>query len=638
VNIKNITIRNFKSIKDITIPIQSYGEELSKSSTTFFVGINESGKSAILEAISLINVGFKDIDYENYCHAEARESNDYISIYTELELTYLDFWKKQIVEKLKLSEDFVNRLEILSINKNTYIKNETYGNSYNITISGDLPFFQYVINKTQKVVTGQEKPLTVETIELLSDINKIEVDITEENAKSFLNENQSLLTKEILESKIAITLKLVFDINMPKIQIWRPSPQYLINGTVDLDKFKEDTKISIPLKNIFLINGKTSDEEIKNSIERALSDQARCDELKEKMGSAITKYINKVWKEHKIKIKISINGTNCEVHVEDKDKEFVYYTMDQRSDGFKQFISLILSLSTQNKSNVLKGNIILIDEPEIYLHPSGIKYMRDEILKIGENNHVFVATHSNYMVDTNVRERHWIVKKEKAETTITQMNDDYNFTDEEVLSAAFGLDIFKELLPPNIIIVEGADDRDVFSHAIHLLDKSFLYSIKAAGGASKMSGFAQLLKDEKVNPFLLFDADKEGMDKRKKILDEHKDFYFESNVFTLKSLFSDLPTNATTEDLLPHEFVKTFFDKEMESNFNFKKNECIIIQLKKQSQKLNEDKQKLDSLKMKLAISFCNEYKSEKDLREKAPKLVSVVTALFSKIEEFNRQ
>jgi predicted ATP-dependent endonuclease of OLD family len=420
---------------------------------------------------------------------------------------------------------------------------------------------------------------------------------------------------------------------MPKIQMWRPSPKYLINETIDLENFKEDPNISIPLKNVFLINGITTNEEIKNSIERALADQAKCDALKDKMEEATTKYINKIWKEHNIKIKLSINATNCEVHIEDKDKKFVYYTMAQRSDGFKQFISLIFSLSAQNKGDILKNNLILIDEPEIHLHPSGIQYMRDEILKIGKNNYVFVATHSNYMIDSNARERYWIVEKEKSETKITQVNEDYNFTDNKVLSPAFGLNIFKELLPKNIILVEGENDKNIILHAINLLNKTFFCSIKEVGGASKMPIFARLLQEEKITPFILLDADKEGNECKKKILDEQRDFYSDLNVFTLKDLLSDLPKEATIEDLLPIDFVKSFSDCEMEDSFDLKDNDTIIHQLKRQNEKLQEDKYKLNSLKTKLAISFCNKYKTK--FEEKVPKLALAVNVLFKKINEY---
>ena len=73
--------------------------------------------------------------------------------------------------------------------------------------------------------------------------------------------------------------------------------------------------------------------------------------------------------------------------------------MDERSQGFKHFISLILHLSISNKKEKCKDQIIIIDEPENHLHPSGIRYMRDELIKIGKNNYVFVATHSPFMID-----------------------------------------------------------------------------------------------------------------------------------------------------------------------------------------------------------------------------------------------
>jgi len=424
---------------------------------------------------------------------------------------------------------------------------------------------------------------------------------------------------------------------MPKILLWKPDSQYLINEAIDLDKFKEDPNISVPLKNIFSIYGKITNDEIKSTIERALSEQARCDELIAKMSNATTEYINSIWKEHNIRVKISINGTNCEVHIEDKDNEFTYYSMKQRSDGFKHFISLILSLSAQSRNSVLKNNIILIDEPEVHLHPSGIRYMRDEILKIGKTNTVFVATHSNYLVDTNVRERHWIVTKEKAETKIMQMNEDYNFADDNVLSVAFGLNIFKELLPPNIIIVEGQEDKDIISHAIRSLDKSFFYSIKEARGASKMPGFARILSETKIKPIIIFDADKEGNDNKKKVLEEQAKFYSNMNVFTLKDILPSLQKDSTIEDLLPVDFVKMFFDQKMEFSFNMDGNDTVIKKLKKQNEKLNNDKQKLDSLKTMLARDFCSKYKTKKEIEEKAPQLALFCNALFSKIEIFNR-
>jgi predicted ATP-dependent endonuclease of OLD family len=331
--------------------------------------------------------------------------------------------------------------------------------------------------------------------------------------------------------------------------------------------FKEDPSISIPLRNLFHLYGKTDNEQIKQTIERALKDQARRDELQNKMSSDITKHVNKIWQEHKIKIRVSINGSDCQVHVEDRDKEFAYYKMNQRSDGFKQFISLILSLSTQNASKSLKNCIILIDEPEVHLHPSGVRYMRDEILKIGKNNSIFVATHSHYMVDTLCPERHWIVTKNKTMTSISQISEETSIEDDAVLASAFGLNLFKELLPRHIIVVEGLDDKSIFSHAINRLDNKLFCSIKVAKGASKAYSIAALLADEKISAFFLFDDDKEGRDYKGRIIENYSKSFSTKNVFTLYDVYNKLPQKCTIEDLFPISFVKSFFEKELKKSF-----------------------------------------------------------------------
>ncbi|MDE7305336.1 MAG: ATP-binding protein, partial [Alistipes sp.] len=55
--LSSIEIKNFKSIEEITIPVRSYGEGMHKSNTLIMIGINPCGKSNILEAIKLRDVG-----------------------------------------------------------------------------------------------------------------------------------------------------------------------------------------------------------------------------------------------------------------------------------------------------------------------------------------------------------------------------------------------------------------------------------------------------------------------------------------------------------------------------------------------------------------------------------------------------
>lgn len=628
----SVEIKNFKSIKEIIIPFQPYGQGSNKSHTSFLVGLNESGKSAILNAISLIDTGLNNLDYEVFCYLEAQDNDDYIDIYGNFEPTEQESWKKLITNRFALSNNVWEKLQIKKFTKNVY-KNIESGSQidYSITINGEeLPLYEYVITKKTAVTNGVSK--SSEIIGLLSKTNNISEVITDENAKSFLKPEQRILKSTDLERWILNQIKEKLILKLPKIQIWKASADFLINEQVDLNQFKENPSISIPLKNIFQIFGKNTDSDIKLTIEKALSNQARRDELQERLTEIITKYINKIWKEHKIKIRLSINGVSCQVLVEDKDKKFNYYNMAQRSEGFKQFISLILSISAQNDSDNLKNNIILIDEPEVHLHPSGIKYMRDEILKIGRNNTVLVSTHSQFMIDTSCPERHFIVTKNKSTTEINQLSDAANITDDNVLSAAFGLNIFKELIPENIIVVEGGDDKVVISHCLNQLFTGFFFAIKSAGGASKMPGFARLLQEENISPILIFDSDKEGRDNKQLIIENQREFYTSKNVFTLKDLVNSLPVDSTLEDLLPFEFVKKFFESELGQPFNLEENKAIVIQLKQQCEVL-KNKSKLESLKIKLSNKFREDYKTSKSI-EKVERLKSFLNSLKNKIDD----
>ena len=65
--INSVLINNFKSIKEAEVNFKTLD---GKSNTIFLVGINESGKSAILEALSYIKTGLDSIDYEEFCYKD----------------------------------------------------------------------------------------------------------------------------------------------------------------------------------------------------------------------------------------------------------------------------------------------------------------------------------------------------------------------------------------------------------------------------------------------------------------------------------------------------------------------------------------------------------------------------------------
>jgi predicted ATP-dependent endonuclease of OLD family len=62
--IKGFSIRRFKSIEQVDVSLQSFGKGKKQSNTSILVGLNESGKSSILEAVNLWQEGLENISYD----------------------------------------------------------------------------------------------------------------------------------------------------------------------------------------------------------------------------------------------------------------------------------------------------------------------------------------------------------------------------------------------------------------------------------------------------------------------------------------------------------------------------------------------------------------------------------------------
>ncbi|MEG1009549.1 MAG: AAA family ATPase [Clostridia bacterium] len=96
------------------------------------------------------------------------------------------------------------------------------------------------------------------------------------------------------------------------------------------------------------------------------------------------------------------------------------------SDGYKQFLSILFSVGLLN----LNEKIILIDEPEIHLHPSSIVSLRDKLLDIGtinKNSHIFISTHSVNMIDKSNLDLYYILdtKSTKSCEGLKNLNHEY---------------------------------------------------------------------------------------------------------------------------------------------------------------------------------------------------------------------
>lgn len=209
---------------------------------------------------------------------------------------------------------------------------------------------------------------------------------------------------------------------VPKPIFWTAADKYLISHPISLSQFAPNPlEVSVPLRNCFLLAGIT---DIPRAIAGLQQDSTENEFLVRKLGKSVTEHIRAVWPNHPIEITFLINGDFINFHVKDLGADRPK-TADQRSDGFRQFISFLLTVSAQNKNQELSRAILLLDEPETHLHPLAQEHLLKELIRLTSNdreNVVIFATHSNYMIDKKDLSRNFRVCKEDGKTQVKELD------------------------------------------------------------------------------------------------------------------------------------------------------------------------------------------------------------------------
>ncbi|MEI6316294.1 MAG: AAA family ATPase [bacterium] len=569
--INSIKINNYRSIKEIFLTTDS----IANKSCYILLGVNETGKSNILKAINLISKG-ETINYNTDCLKSAQKKKESVSVRLNLGIQNWQFYVDHL-SKNGIPLDLAKEIKIKNIESVVVFDFENKRiDQFFIEIDDIKTLGLYFID-------GQN------AIKLIKEIYQGEEPVTEESIVTLVGAGARILNKEILE-KILSEKSTIFDLGIPKIIFWAPNDdKYLINKPVNLNEFATDQSKSIPLRNIFKIAER---DDIPYAVSLASQSAENRMELQEDLSRAITEHINLIWSEHNISIRIQIEqDLSCSVYVEDKDDPTPKYAMSQRSDGFRQLVSILLNLSVENKKSILKNQVILLDEPEVHLHPSGVRYLRDEILNIAQNNLVFVSTHSIYMVDRKSLNRHVRVEKcgsvSKGSVTSAYSIDPENPYQEEVLYEALGTSVY-EHIKPYMLVFEGRTDKDLFD----VFTSKFKSDIKpldigsiSSESADKMPTYAKFFDNKLVKGFFILDSDQKGKSIKNNMIKDNSSL--KNNIFELNDFSAQSKAYFTIEDLLPSEII-------IESvNELF----SVIIQIDSTKAVLDEVKDKLKSLR-----------------------------------------
>ncbi len=396
-----ITIENFRSIESETFAL----EEIDGSNTFTLIGINESGKSSFLQATSLVDNG--DVLFPQ----DFFDDKSSISIYLTYRLEPSDEkeLRKALAEK-GFEKELLSKIQIEEVDACV---------SFEPTATPARKNFDRIKFKKH-----------------------IFADYTLEGEKPVRKNSEQTQDDLDLEKYFETYLPQYFWETTHYITFWKSADEYLINNQIDLNAFASDPKnTSIPLLNCFRLAG-IEDEKIPAEISKLQNNPADVNNLQDKLGDKITAHIKKVWPDHPVKIKFQINNMMLSFLVEDIGVKYDAKTTSQRSDGFRQFVSFLLTVSAESSTDQLSYSLLLLDEPETHLHPQAQEYLRNELIKITknkENNIVLFATHSNYMIDKDHIDRCFRVMKQGNKRTKLERIKGQDSSYSEVNYEVFGI-------------------------------------------------------------------------------------------------------------------------------------------------------------------------------------------------------
>ncbi len=415
--------------------------------------------------------------------------------------------------------------------------------------------------------TGLEKLKKKEKIleEIQKDIFSLKVPLVDKYTDDI--QELSFYITRLLESELPDYL--------PKVVFWEHSKDFILQSKTKFEeilKANSLTEISRPLLNIFRIGLEINTlKELKEKINTIQNDDGERSRLNNFLDKRVNKYIDEVWTDYDQDVKISLE--EHQIRIEFFDPCFEgnsFFNMDEKSQGAQTFLSFLMTVGAEAAHGVLKNKILLLDEPETHLHPSGVRFMLQELIKISEkNNTVIFATHSVFMIDKKNYERHIFLKKENEKTSIniSEQNRIGYFMQEEVLFGALGFDLENDFNTKGIFnfVFEGKGDVLLFKYYY-----SKILDAKQRPFDIRKSTFLQggkctdIIKYLRKNPIKLgtkwiFIIDSDGAaDTLKKFIEKNYQAYLEKEIF-LFQYEKDQTDKPELEDLLPDSFLKKIY-------------------------------------------------------------------------------
>lgn len=519
---------------------------------TVLVGMNESGKTTILEALAKTNYFSEDEKFKfnttyDYPRREKKEMDKLGESPIAVRAKY--FFTDNLLQKVE--EDIgTDVLKKNYVEISTYYDNKT---EYIVDLIDWEKFISYQLKQFNiSDETIKEQLTSIQTYEEYKELvdKYIPEDIEDEDSKEEISKKS---TDRDIKVNIHDCLKNL-GLFLKKESSWGNNLETLVNEYIaetyvskKLPKFLYyDEYYSLPSRVDItkLQNNTLENEELKTA--KALFELAQID-VKELINSTD-------FEEYKAELEATeaiISDILFEYWTTNKNLEIVFdidkvpnpdqrtimkYFLDirvrntrakmslplkNRSKGFNWFFSFLVwfkKIQEDRNSNY----ILLLDEPGLNLHASAQADLLRFIDDLSDEYQVIYTTHSPFMVKSDKLDAVRTVLETEKGSVISESIQEKDPNTLFPLQAALGYDIAQNLfISKNNLLVEGASDLIYLQTMSGLLEESGRIglseeiTIVPVGGLDKVSVFISLLRGSKLNIICLLDSSIDTKNKQK---------------------------------------------------------------------------------------------------------------------------
>ena len=530
-----------------------------------FVGRNESGKTTILQALTMLNRD-EMISELDLCDEMTEHLKSEIRIVEgDFELNH----DETEIIKERFPSLHLTKLKIFRTNKNPEIQYDFGDIHVNKEERQNLEYWQDITkqltNFVESIPNYISKKLDTDFFTGSMPGNKkiiqAELDGFSSNLHAIATEEKQVISEwEETNSKIIKNVEKILVDNteseaLKKFIDDRLHPRFVyfsdykkILGNINLAEYIKESETEASA-GIEYIEGFDRAETVRNLLYLAEFEMEKLEEFKSSPSKLIkflntaskklTERLNPSWKGEAINVELRLNpGNILSVVLSDVHKDGTITNtglLNRRAEGFKWTFSFIVNFAAETQKAELKEAILLLDEPARNLHPTQQMGISDLLKNLAGSNQVLYATHSPFMIFDYTPGNLLVVELDKKKHLSKIFYDYWKADDATLTPILYGL---------SKGLVDSITDREIGYNSRPLI------IVEAMSDTMYLNAFDKFLQDPNIsmNPLNVVPAYNKNSVLPLSI------FYHTHGYNTFVLLDNDYESNQTAEQLKNNRF------------------------------------------------------------------------------------